>query len=490
MGQTCCRPATKGSSAPQPTSNAALVKPTQDQQHGNQTVDHVGNSVYEISEEDDEYWDALSAASLQTAASHLSLDDFLDQWHEDLHGEDADLEENLHLIESLRVQGGHLVPQGIEAAAAEDAEVSRKKDLSVGGVAGQAVTTVKVETAPGTGEKRTDQHDEGALLHAWHTLTRFLRGGSFEEIPHDQDAAADIRGARELIENGRILEAHEMLVRLCTRSRLRLEDLVPHSKVVGINVAALVSDVHAIHASLEELSDDSGWMVSRDNDFRLLYRHVKGTTQHCLKFRALFRHPPGHILALAHEWDLLPTWNRFALDAVKLAEPSIFESFVYGVQWMIKPFRHMDVTVHARGFDVAASHKALLITVRDAVELPPGHAPIPDAAANRRTVNVLPHSCILLRPQPTGADGEAHTEAHMLVNLDPHIPFVPGVLVNFVLGILAPYIVSQMHKVLDTAFSDPAGDFPTRMAHQPELYGFIERRMREFAEELGWSRTD
>lgn len=29
-----------------------------------------------------------------------------------------------------------------------------------------------------------------------------------------------------------------------------------------------------------------------------------------LKFRAVFGHPLEHLLALAHEFDLIPTWNK------------------------------------------------------------------------------------------------------------------------------------------------------------------------------------
>lgn len=37
----------------------------------------------------------------------------------------------------------------------------------------------------------------------------------------------------------------------------------------------------------------------------------------------------------------LPTANpcRFSLASEMLAEPSIFESYVYGAQWMMKPFK-------------------------------------------------------------------------------------------------------------------------------------------------------
>lgn len=34
-----------------------------------------------------------------------------------------------------------------------------------------------------------------------------------------------------------------------------------------------------------------------------------------------------------------PPPPRFSLAAVMLAEPSMFESYLYGAQWMMKPFK-------------------------------------------------------------------------------------------------------------------------------------------------------
>lgn len=217
----------------------------------------------------------------------------------------------------------------------------------------------------------------------------------------------------------------------------------------------------------------------------------KHSTRHSLKFRTTFAHPVAHILALAHEWDLLPTWNRFTLEAVKLAEPSIFESYVYGAQKAIYPFKPFQTLLHARGYDLADSHRCLLILVKDADadKLPEGHAPLPKGMAKRRRVNMLPGTCVMLRPLPVGDDGGQRTEALMIAHMDPHIPYVPAALVNFVLGFLAPYIFKQMGSMLDNKFSDPEGIFPQRIAQQPELYGMVDKRMEDFKDELGLERA-
>jgi hypothetical protein len=42
------------------------------------------------------------------------------------------------------------------------------------------------------------------------------------------------------------------------------------------------------------------------------------------------------------------------------------------------------------------------------------------------------------RPLPIEPGGAPRTEGSLLIHLDPHIPFIPAFLLNFVLGVLAP----------------------------------------------------
>jgi hypothetical protein len=290
---------------------------------------------------------------------------------------------------------------------------------------------------------------------------------------------------KELLWGKRHLDAYNALVALGPSS---IAACAQH----GIDIASLEEDVAAIREALYALKDEKHWMVAKERPLRVLYRHFKSTTIHGLKLSMTFPHPASHIVAIANEWDLIPTWNKYVLDAVKLAEPGNYECFVYGAQWMIKPFRHLDAIVKARGFDLAETHRCLMILVNDvdADALPRDHRPVPEESymGSRRNVNVLPKSCIVLKPLPAqAADGDKNgrhlTEAHLMVYLDPHIPFVPGFLINFVLGILAPYIARQMNKVLNKAFADMEGEYSQRLAQRPELYERINRRVMAFAEQ-------
>lgn len=297
----------------------------------------------------------------------------------------------------------------------------------------------------------------------------------------------EVNRVKELLRDKRHLDAYNALVALGPSC---MAACAQH----GIDIGSLEDDVAAITEALYALQDDKHWMVAKERPLRVLYRHFKKTTVHGLKLSITFPHPPAHIVAIANEWDLIPSWNKYVLEAVKLAEPGNYECFVYGAQWMIKPFRHLDAIVQARGFDLAETHRCLIILVNDvdADALPVDHQPVPEESymGSRRKVNVLPKSCIVLKPlSAQAADGDNNgrgadrTEAHLMVYLDPHIPFVPGFLINFVLGILAPYIAREMNKVLNKAFADMEGEYSRRVAQRPELYERINRRVISFAEQ-------
>ncbi len=78
-----------------------------------------------------------------------------------------------------------------------------------------------------------------------------------------------------------------------------------------------------------------------------------GTSVHSFKFSADFNSPLEHILAMSREFDLTHLWNRYVLESLILAEPSIFQSTLYAASWLPFPFPHIDVVVEARGIDLA-----------------------------------------------------------------------------------------------------------------------------------------
>lgn len=69
------------------------------------------------------------------------------------------------------------------------------------------------------------------------------------------------------------------------------------------------------------------------------------------------------LLSLAAEYDLMSSWNKYALDPTVLAEPTFWEKYVYSGVWLPFPFPHMDLTVRGKGWDLGKvrSHSQTLI---------------------------------------------------------------------------------------------------------------------------------
>lgn len=57
--------------------------------------------------------------------------------------------------------------------------------------------------------------------------------------------------------------------------------------------------------------------------------------------------------------------------------------------------------------------------------------------------------------------------------MDPHFPKVPAFVLNFLLGVVVPYVHSQVKRLLETEFDDPKKPHPQRMAAKSELYGRV-----------------
>lgn len=288
----------------------------------------------------------------------------------------------------------------------------------------------------------------------------------------------DARGLQLLKEAELACEDSKILTAFVCLQRLAAHINVPLCRLPA-PADQIIKQVNGVLEALDCLADESDWLLSSEGALRVLYRHERGTTKHSLKFSATFDHPIAHILSLAFEWDLLTTWNKFAIDTLKLAEPSIFESFVYGAQWLPPGIKDAHAFVHAKAYDLADEQRCLLIMLQDfeIQDLPvEAQEMLPSAKlSKRRRVNLMGPSCIRLRPV-----AKDKTECSLMVHIDPHIRMVPTSLVNFVLGVLAPYVYRQMAETLDSQFSNSEKQYPKRIATRPDVYQRLETRMEAF----------
>lgn len=47
----------------------------------------------------------------------------------------------------------------------------------------------------------------------------------------------------------------------------------------GVDVSKVEREAAAVRAALDDLADDEGWMVSRDDSLRVLYKHQVGVRE-------------------------------------------------------------------------------------------------------------------------------------------------------------------------------------------------------------------
>ncbi|KAK2076642.1 hypothetical protein QBZ16_005402 [Prototheca wickerhamii] len=244
----------------------------------------------------------------------------------------------------------------------------------------------------------------------------------------------------------------------------------------------------ALAALRDADAEDGGWHHMRHKDvLDMAHLAVPGTSEHRVRFEVELPHPVEHLVALLHEWDLLPSWNTTCMDATVLQAPSLWEALVYTAQWLPYPFSDAQVLARARAHDLADEENSVLVTVEsepfpadNARTQPDWTATLPKAIKSRRVVDVLPGTCFNLICLPRDAAGRARSRAEIHVHIDVHLKYVPNALINFVLKFLAPFIYSTAVKILDSHFGGEApSPWEERMARQPELFGLLTRRVRD-----------
>ena len=271
--------------------------------------------------------------------------------------------------------------------------------------------------------------------------------------------------------NGKIMQARESLLAVAEEAFWMENAKVPAKDVF--------EEARLVESCYQELHNVEGYHLSREKPMQLYYKHEQGGTTHHLKITATFDHSVSHIVSVAYEWDLLKSWNKFALDPIKFETETPFECIVYGAQWMIPPFKDMQSTLHARGYDLSDEYGCLMILIQDYEQSEEGKPlSLPAKSSKRHTVNFHQGSNIVLRPVFTNNGGKSpKTEAHLTIHVDPHIHGIPASLVNFVLHILAPYLFRQIDSTLKKLFTDTSMQFQARIASQPEVYKELENRV-------------
>lgn len=312
---------------------------------------------------------------------------------------------------------------------------------------------------PSSYEKKTESLDE-----YWDARSEISWQSACTSLQEDSsDINQALERALEYQREAKILQARECL--------LDVSDEDFWMNFGDERVSRILKNASLVTHALQDIDVEEGFLLSREKPIRLLYKHEKGGTSHSIKIKVVLNHPIKHVVSIPYEWDLLPTWNKYALDAVTYESPHPHETVVYGASWMIPPFRDFHAVLRATGFDVSEEHGSLVIIVTDCEHIM-CDLTLPPKAKDRKIVNFVDGCYIVLKPIFHG--DEVHTDAVVCVHLDPHIPGIPSSVVNFVLHIFAPYLFRQVDKTLNTLFYE-GSTYSKRMEASPDVYQLLDR---------------
>ncbi|EIE25651.1 hypothetical protein COCSUDRAFT_39952 [Coccomyxa subellipsoidea C-169] len=290
-------------------------------------------------------------------------------------------------------------------------------------------------------------------------------------LQHATEAAAD----------SQMLAARKALGGLCDKHSLEFAELARHSAALGLDVQSIDDHARHIQQMLEGIYSDEGWTMSHESDLKVLYKHVKGQPYHSVRMEAILDAPIEHALAMAVEFDLVKTWNRFVTDSVILHAKKRrypFLSYFYGSMWT--PFVIFGACVKAEGYDIGEEDRSLLVSLTNMTDDDIAKfGPLPAGHERHRRGFVGPNSCMRLEALPPSADGRPRTKGVVVAHLDPQVPFVPPFLVNFLIKVASPSAFKMMKKVLAGLFLNPEGDYSRRIEAKPEVNATMRARTKE-----------
>lgn len=306
------------------------------------------------------------------------------------------------------------------------------------------------------------EYDDDSLDEFWDACSQVSDVGELTPLKTDSclvERALEV--ALEYQKNAKVLKARECL--------LNVADISYWERLEDKRVSRIFENASLVSLALQDIHLEEGYSLSREKPMRILYSHEKDGTSHRIKIKSLIKHPLVRVVSIPYEWDLLPMWNKYALDAVSYGSDHPHETVVYGASWMIPPFKDFHAIFRATGFDVSEENDCLVIIVQDCEHLA-NDLRLPPRAENRRIVNFLDGGYIVLKP--VFHEDTVHTDVVLSVHLDPHIRGIPSSIVNFVLHVFAPYLFKQINTTLDTLFHE-GSVYSKRIEESPHIYQLI-----------------
>mmetsp|Transcript_7473 Transcript_7473/g.19191 ORF Transcript_7473/g.19191 Transcript_7473/m.19191 type:complete len:414 (-) Transcript_7473:47-1288(-) len=223
-------------------------------------------------------------------------------------------------------------------------------------------------------------------------------------------------------------------------------------------------------------TDYENYTLTRSEGPRLMYRHLKGTTVHSLKWEAEYKFSTDQLLAFGREFNYFDTWNPYAIDPMFIKERGDFCMTVYCAVWFPWPFSPRELVVTAEVADMLDEHGCWFVSLYDAKideTVADFLKEVRQGKPKRERVAILEGSCAMLYPTEEG-----NTKVFMGVHGDPLVFVPPNWLINFVLKLMAPTVHRSLLDALQKVYvKETDGPYP-KMLRSREIYAKMRSRQK------------
>eukprot|EP00238_Polyblepharides_amylifera_P004678 CAMPEP_0196583682 /NCGR_PEP_ID=MMETSP1081-20130531/44317_1 /TAXON_ID=36882 /ORGANISM="Pyramimonas amylifera, Strain CCMP720" /LENGTH=293 /DNA_ID=CAMNT_0041904637 /DNA_START=161 /DNA_END=1045 /DNA_ORIENTATION=- len=286
---------------------------------------------------------------------------------------------------------------------------------------------------------------------------------------HVSDVSQEVA---QLQDATRIFEAVKLFDSLPEEERLSAAVLVGKS---GGDVERLRADVEETQKLLADLKDETDFKVSADGAYKILYKQEGA--YHKFMIEMSIESSLTECMALAWEYDLVKTWNKFCTDTQKLSEPEYLHMFAYSNVWTPWPITQRQLVMKARGFDLLEEHNCVIYLANSEENAPKGSKPLPDGAFSRTYMHCRQSGGVLIPLSPT------LTRTRLLFTINPFLPSIPEWLMSTVLGKMLPWVLDMVLHYLQAKFKDPNDVYVLRMKSNCQVYDRLGKRVHDKLDE-------
>ena len=239
---------------------------------------------------------------------------------------------------------------------------------------------------------------------------------------------------------------------------------------------------------ITEANNNSGWSLAHASEpLEVSYRHERGSGIHSIKLRFDLDFPIDRVFAMGWEFELLDTWNPYAIDPTIVDRESDEEMAVYCAIWLPWPFSPRELCVQIKTADRLHDHGCYFVRIHDAEhenEVPKKSAG--KGKRRRERASIVKGSCALVYPafsRKEGGELRPKTKVLICCHCNPLVLAPPNWLVNFILRLMAPTIFRHLVKALRNAYGaldDSPRESPyAERVHTKKMYAKMRDRVEE-----------